>query len=128
MRKDFITRYCRLNACQQIPKYILRSIYSELSLDATASQNPTLDARVQNAFIIADDPDLVLDMRHVNPGRPSETFTDFFDKMSSKVDELSAVEERRHGKVCHFSKYISVMDLISDIAKELPENTLFICA
>ena len=122
MRKDFTTRYCGLNACHKIPKYILRSIYSELSLDATAQQNPALDARVQNA-LLADDPDLVLDMRHMNPGRPSETFTEFFDKLSSKVEELSAVDERRHGNVCHFSKYISVPDLITETAKELPENT-----
>ena len=122
MRKDFTTRYCRLNTGQQIPKYVLRSIYSELSLDATAQQNPTLDARVQNA-LLADDPDLVLDMRHMNPGRPSETFSDFFDKLSSKVEEISAVDERRHGNVCHFSKYISVPDLIRETEKDLPEGT-----
>jgi hypothetical protein len=120
MRRDFILRYCSLGV--SIPKHVLRAIYTDLSLDSTAMQNPTLDTRVQQA-ILSEDPDLVFDMRHMNPGRPNDTFNTFFEKLGSKVEEFAAVDDRRHGSVCHFSKFISVPDLIQDVAKDLPEGT-----
>ncbi|CAC5423862.1 unnamed protein product [Mytilus coruscus] len=63
-------------------------------------------------------------MRHANPGRPNDTFNDFFEKLNSKVQEFVTVDDRRHGTICHFSKYISIPDLINDIKEELPENSL----
>lgn len=121
MRKDFINKYCHLSA-SNIPKHVLRAIYSDLSMDSTAMQNPTLDIRVQQS-ILSEDPDLCLDMRKMNPGRPEDTFNVFFEKLSQKVEEFAAVDERRHGSVCHFSKYISVKDLIQDVAKDVPSDT-----
>lgn len=122
MRKAFISQYCNINSSDgSIPKHILRSIYAELALDATKDQNPTLDSRVRQA-ILAEDSDMILDLRHLNKGRPNDTFNEFFNILSAKVEELTAVDERRHN-VAHFSKYISVKDLISDVENDLPNGT-----
>ncbi|CAC5423863.1 unnamed protein product [Mytilus coruscus] len=49
MRSDFISRYSNLShTC--IPKHILCSIYTDLTLDFTAMQNPAIDTRVQQAI------------------------------------------------------------------------------
>lgn len=90
---------------------MLRAIYSELTLDATQDQNPAMDGRVRQA-ILSEEPDLVIDLRHLNTGRPNDTFESFFDKLSEKVVELSAGDERRNN-VCHLVKYISIPDLIT---------------
>jgi hypothetical protein len=119
MRKEFITRYGAISP--ETPKQIFRSIYSELTIDATEAQNPALDARVQEA-ILSNDPDLVLDLRHLNQGRPSDTFTVFFDALTEKVAAMTAADERRHN-VCHLAKYISVPDLISEVSNDLPAGT-----
>lgn len=62
MRREFVKRYSSLHSVD-VPKHVLRAIYAELSLDATHDQNPALEARVKQA-ILADDPDLVLDLRN----------------------------------------------------------------
>ncbi|CAC5365131.1 unnamed protein product [Mytilus coruscus] len=105
----------------QIPPHILRSIYSKLTLDASSLQNPTLDARVKQANL-AEDAELVLDMRHMNPGRPNNTFKTFFEALVDKTEQNTAADERRHN-VCHLSNYISIPDLIHSVSKDLPEGT-----
>lgn len=121
MRREFISRNFKIsNTC--VPKHILRAVYAELTLDFTAMQNPAVDTRVQQA-ILSEDPDLMIDLRHANPGRPNDTFNEFFEKLNSKVRDFQTVDDRRQGAICHFSKYISVPDLIRDVTEELPENT-----
>jgi hypothetical protein len=105
MRRDFINTYINLNDVN-IPKHILRSIYSDMTMDATSDQNPAMDSRVRHA-IISEDADLALDLRHLNKERPGDTFDQFFDLLKAKVDEMSAADERRHG-IEHLAKYISV--------------------
>lgn len=100
MRKDFLARYCRLHSCS-VPKHILRAIFSDLTVDSNAMQNPTVDLRVQQA-IQSEDPDLVLDIRLMNPGRPNDTFNAFFEKLVTRVEEFSAGNDRRHDNICHF--------------------------
>lgn len=77
MRKDFVHKYCNLHDVT-IPKHILRAIYAETTLDATADQNPTTDARLRQA-LLSKDFDLVLDLRHLNTGRPGDTCQVFYD-------------------------------------------------
>ena len=45
----------------------IRAIYTELTNDATGPQNPEIDARIKQAML-GDDPDLVIDLRHLNKG------------------------------------------------------------
>lgn len=119
MRKEFIHKYCSLHA-GKIPKHILRSIYADLTLDSSADQNPTVDERVRQA-VLSEDSDLVLDLRHLNKGRPGDTFQQFFDILAAKVEEMSAADERRHN-IEHLAKYISIKDLISDVKQVLPDD------
>ena len=121
MRKEFVDRYCGLHSVT-VPKFILRSIYSELSLNASSDQNPTVDSRVRQA-ILAEDPDMVLDLRHLNKGRPGETFQPFFDILAAKIEEITAADERRHN-IEHLSKFLSVKDLINDVRADLPADSL----
>ncbi|XP_062603864.1 uncharacterized protein LOC134265655 [Saccostrea cucullata] len=119
MRREFKKTYQRF---VHIPDYILRAMYSDLTLDATASQNPSIDARLRQA-ILSEDYDMVIDMRTLNKGRPDDTFDVFFKKLDEEVSTVTAADERRHGDVAHFSKYISVRDLIEQTAKKCPDGT-----
>jgi len=66
-----------------VPKHVLRNFYTDLTGDATHDQNKGIDERMRQA-IIGDDPDLVVDLRHLNKGRPGDTFKVFFDVMKKK--------------------------------------------
>lgn len=50
----------------------------------------------------------------MNPGRSNDTFSVFFEKLVTRVEEFVAVDDRRHDNICHFSKNISVPNLIKD--------------
>lgn len=67
-----------------------------------------------------------MDKRHLNRGCQNDTFTSFFEAFITKVETITAAEERRHN-VCHISEYISISDLIRDVSKDLPDNTLIPC-
>ncbi|XP_062575399.1 uncharacterized protein LOC134237312 [Saccostrea cucullata] len=103
MKSDFTRKYGGLHACQT-PKHILRSIYKELTHDASVDQNPSIEYRIQEA-ISSEDPDLVIDLRHLNTGRPGDTFQVFFDLLRAKVEEQCAADERRHN-IKHVARYI----------------------
>ena len=66
MRKDIANRFDLLNVV--IPKHFIRNVYAELTLDASADQNPSVDERVRLAVLHCD-PDLIVDLRHLNKGR-----------------------------------------------------------
>ncbi|XP_053376613.1 uncharacterized protein LOC123531671 [Mercenaria mercenaria] len=119
MRKEFVKTYTGMT---DIPPHVMRAIYSDLTLDATACQNPAIEARLRHA-VLTDDPDVAIDLRSLNPGRPNDTFNVFFDQLEKEVSFLTATDERRHGNVEHFSKYISVRDLIDQTSKKCPEET-----
>ena len=74
--------------------------------------------------IIGEDPNLVVDLLHLNKGRTSETFKVFFDTMETKIDEISVADEHRHG-VTHLSNFVSLRDLIEQITKDCPTATPF---
>lgn len=103
-----------------IPPHILRSIYTTLTNDASAEQDKEIDERVRLA-VLGLDPDLVVDLRHLNKGRPGDTFEAFFGALETEVEDLVAADERRHN-IEHISKYISVRDLIEQVRSKLPEG------
>ena len=121
MRKEFVHRYTNLHAVPKLPSHILKNMYAELTLDASSVQNPTIEARMQEA-IMSEDPDLVLDMRHLNTGRPNDTFQIFYDTLAETVESMMAADDRRHN-VCHMSKYISIPDLIKEVSRNVPART-----
>lgn len=123
MKQTFINTYCKLSASSQstLSPAILRSIYSYFSLDASADQNKTMDERIRQA-ILSEDADLVTDLRHLNTGRPNDTFKVFFEKLSRKVEEITAVDDRRHN-IEHLSHFISIKDLIKQVKDDLPADT-----
>ena len=46
----------------------------------------------------------------------------FFDKLSEKIEEITAADDRRHN-IEHLSKYVSVKNLIKEVENELPADT-----
>ena len=60
-----------------------------------------IDARVKVA-IETEDLDLVLDLRHLNKGRPGDTFKSFFEELEKLVEEETAGDKRRPG-ISHMS-------------------------
>ena len=101
-----------------VPKHVFHNIYTELTEDALQDQNKEIDERMRQA-IIGKNPNLVVDLQHLNKGRPGDNFKVFFDTMETKIDEISAADERRHG-VAHLSNFISLRDLIEQITKNCP--------
>lgn len=95
MRLEFYSIYERISGIN-IPPHVLRSIYSTLTGDASADQNPGIEQRMRTA-VLASDPDLIIDLRHLNKGRPADTFEVFFDTLDHELEELKAADERRHG-------------------------------
>lgn len=98
----------------------MRAIYAELTLDASADQNPEIDQRARMA-ILGEDPELIIDMRHLNKGRPGDTFNQFFEQLEKEVQSIMAADERRHN-VEHIAHYISVPDLIKQVKSKLPDD------
>lgn len=88
MRLEFYSIYERISGIT-IPPHVLRSIYSTLTGDASADQNPGIDQRMRTA-VLASDPDLIIDLRHLNKGRPADTFEGFFDTLDHELEELKA--------------------------------------
>jgi hypothetical protein len=75
MRREFYTMFENV-AGIRIPPYVLRSIYATLTNDATADQNPEIDERVRLS-VLGSDPDIVIDLGHLNKGTPGDTFNVF---------------------------------------------------
>lgn len=107
-------------ASTHFPPHILRSIYTTLTNDASADQNKEIDERVR-LTVLGLDLDLVVDLRHLNKGRPGDTFEAFFSALETEVEDLVAADERRHN-IEHISKFISVRDLIEQVSSKLPEG------
>lgn len=120
MRKHFVSEFCNLHAIK-IPPAVLRTIYSELTLDASMEQNKQVENRIKKA-ILAEDADLVTDLRHINTGRPNVTFDTFFDELSEVVEEITAADDRRQN-VEHMSHFVSVRDLMKQVTDKVPNGT-----
>ena len=121
MRKSFTKKVCNLYNLDIAPHYI-RHIYRTLTGDSSAEiSSSEIDARV-NLAVATEDPDLVSDLRHLNHGRPADTFKLFLDELTKVVEEQTAVDDRRHG-IAHMSQFISIRDLIQQVKFRLPNGT-----
>ena len=58
-----------------------------------------------------DDPDLAFDLRHLNKGRPGDTFKIFFEKLEKLISEVTAEDDRRNN-IAHMSTFISIRFVI----------------
>ena len=121
MRKLFNKHLNAINSCT-IQPHIRRHVYRELTSDASREiSRAEIDQRVQLA-IETNDPELIVDLRHLNEGRPGDTFDAFFRELELVVDEITAADDRRHG-ICHMSEFLSVKDLIKRVKEKLPVKT-----
>jgi len=76
----------------------LRAVYRFLTDDSSANDNAiskALDIRMA-VPINPEDPDLALDLREMNDGRP-EKYEVFWEALGSYLVEHTAAQERRHG-------------------------------
>ena len=64
----------------------------------------------------SQDPEVVFDLRVNNPGRP-EMYSEFWGCVRELIHEhaLNAVDDRRHGRICHMAVAFSVNDLRNQI-------------
>ena len=72
--------------------------------------------------MLFDDPELVLDLRRANGNPQSTIFDAFWRELPDYLDEITAVDERRHGDVMHMPLTISVYHLQELIKKRLEEK------
>ncbi|KAL3875452.1 hypothetical protein ACJMK2_033399 [Sinanodonta woodiana] len=120
MRQEFFNAYGNI-AGTIIPPHILRSIYTTFTNDASADQNKEIDNRVRLS-VLGIDPDLVVDLRHLNKGRPNNTFDVFFQTLEKEIQDMVAADERRHNTE-HISRFLSVRDMIEQVKSKVPEGT-----
>ena len=104
--------------------YILRSIYRELTGDASGSRTydeAQVDERLKEALDL-EDFEVIVDLRELNEGQASK-YDQFWTKCAAYLSETSAVQERRHGDICFMAKAISVRDLIEQVSKRCEPGT-----
>jgi hypothetical protein len=99
----------------------MEMIYKELTLDASAAAHPETQERLRLIFL--GNPDLLSDLRHLNPGRPGGKYDPFFEALPGLVEQVTAADDRRHN-TAHLSQFISLPDIISQATALCPEGTL----
>ena len=124
MKNTFIKKYAEVS---KTPIMVLRNIFRELTSDASAassSDEAEIDDRVAHFVLLADDPDVILDLRVLN-GQPGSTRFDLFWNECQKFfdEHVAAVSERRHGDYLYLPFAISVEDLLQQIKAHLPVDT-----
>lgn len=82
----------KVNNFTRISPAVLDMIYKELTLDAATSAHPDTQERLR--LISLGETELIADLRHINPGRPSDKFDEFFHHYASVVEESTAADER----------------------------------
>ena len=110
LKAEFRSRFGNV---AKITPAIRRAIYRSLTDDSSANDNAisnALDIRMAVA-INSEDPDLAVDLREMNEGRPE------------KYEVFWEAQERRHGDVGYMPVGISVPDLIKQVKEKLPEET-----
>ena len=118
MRRVFQKQINNLHSVN-IPKHILQYMYCTLTGDNSAeATSHQINERIRLA-IETEDPELVTDLRHLNKGRPGDTFTTFFRELEAIVEQLTAADDRCHG-IAHMSEFFSVCDLIEKVRARIP--------
>ncbi|CAB5350497.1 unnamed protein product [Rhizophagus irregularis] len=127
MRINYL-RTCELLLPKAKPSS-LRTIYRMLTGDVSAAETAN-EARVNERvkmFLELGDPDITIDLREHNSGKPSKY--DTFWKIAAQflegkaADAVTAVDERRHDTIVHLATAISVNDLLHQIERECPPET-----
>lgn len=106
LKAEFQSRFGNV---AKITPAIRRAIYRSLTDDSSANDNAisnALDNRMAVA-INSEDPDLAVDLREMNEGRP-EKYEVFWEALGSYLEEHMAAQERRHGDVGYMPVGISV--------------------
>ena len=104
------------------PPHVVRHIYKSLTGDTYSELLcKEIDERVQLA-VKSEDPDLVIDMPHLNKDRPGDTFDVFLKKLEAIVEDLTIADERRHG-VANMSQFLIISDLTKQVKARVPEET-----
>ena len=52
-------------------------------------QNPLMDARMKIALL--GEPDIIVDLRKLNRGRPGDSFNTFWDEMAKEVEQVNII-------------------------------------
>ena len=82
-----------------------------------------VDDRIR-VIIDSQDPKIVDDLRHHNPGR-TPIYEIFWEECRKYLEDTveTAVDDRRHGETTHLAKAISVRDLLQQVSARCPEGT-----
>ena len=115
--------YKQINSlhCVNIPPHVLRHVYRTVTGDwSTEATSSEIYQRVQLA-IESKDADLVIDLHHLNKGRPGDTSDIFFKELANMFYQITAADDRRHG-VCHMSEFLSIRDLINQVREKIPDS------
>ena len=120
MRREFTKKISKIHSVK-IQKHVLWNIYADLTGDAMPNQNPEIDERLMQS-ILGEDPNLVVDLRVLNKGRPNNAFKVFFEALEKKFEEIVVVDDWRHF-ISHLSHFISVRVLIDHATKMCPVGT-----
>ena len=109
-----------------VKKAVLRHFYRDLTGDMASSPSLSeqeVDERLEALFDL-EEPELLYDLRAVNPGRPCQ-FKTFWEKAKEFLEEDvgTAVDERRHSQVIHVAKAISVRDFKQQVVQRCPPGT-----
>ena len=70
------------------------------------NQNTKIDERLRQS-ILGEDPNLVVDLRVLNKGRPNDTFKVFFAALEKKFQEIVATDDR--SAVCNLINQVRVV-------------------
>ena len=99
---------------------VVNLLFSELTLDASTASHPDMQQRLRLIFL--GEHGLLADLRHLNPGRPSNRYDIFFETLEGLVEEVAAADDRRHASA-HLTQWISLSDMIQQAADRCPEGT-----
>ena len=119
MRRQFVSRYGLVCEAKQS---VLVNMYQFLTGDGSAT-SISKDVMERLEFMLdSQDPDVVFDLRVNNPGRP-EVYSEFWSRVRELINEhsLKAVDDRRHGHICHMAVAFSVNDLREQIVSKYPD-------
>ena len=105
----------------------LRAIFKELTGDQSAPANlnqSEIDKRFAHAML-SEDPDIIVNLRHLLPDKKKDSFRDFFTETERYLSEdiVVAVQERRHGQQLYLAKAVSLKDLHQRVSERVPPGT-----
>lgn len=110
---------------------VLCHFYRDLTGDCAVSSSVSekeVDERLLALFEL-EEPDLMYDLRAVNPGNQSNRYSVFWSKAKEFLEDVdgTAVDERRHSQVVHVAKAISVRNFKQQVEQRCPPGTPIPC-